>query len=179
MLLLFDAGFILLTFSCIALQTRGKIQLELSAFSLARCVNTILCSFQLGAMKKRLRLVSKISSDTLMNVIGDMHRLTHVISNLVSNAIKFSPEDATITVRIACEGRSTKQPRPLGDDDDATPGGELVTIATLSVSVEDLGPGMSAKKQAMVFRNYFQIRPQALQQETLQLAQVGCNCCPR
>ena len=36
-------------------------------------------------------------------VVGDRHRIEHVIGNLISNAIKFSPEDAEVVVTVSLE----------------------------------------------------------------------------
>ena len=35
--------------------------------------------------------------------MGDRYRIEHVIGNLVSNAIKFSPEDSEIAVNVSVE----------------------------------------------------------------------------
>jgi signal transduction histidine kinase len=36
-------------------------------------------------------------------LLGDRYRIEHVIGNLVSNAIKFSPEESEIDVKLSVE----------------------------------------------------------------------------
>ena len=36
-------------------------------------------------------------------LLGDRYRIEHVIGNLVSNAIKFSPEDSEIAINVSVE----------------------------------------------------------------------------
>ena len=40
-------------------------------------------------------------------LIGDRYRVEHVIGNLVSNAIKFSPEESEVVVDISVEKHET------------------------------------------------------------------------
>jgi signal transduction histidine kinase len=58
---------------------------------------------------------------------GDRDRLTQVLTNLISNALKFSPPDATVVVTIATHGRMVR------------------------FSVDDKGPGISKEDSGKLF----------------------------
>jgi signal transduction histidine kinase len=64
-------------------------------------------------------------------VLGDERRLEHVVCNLVTNAIKFTPEGGSITVRAARDG------------------------AQAVVSVEDTGIGIPEDEQKKVFERFY------------------------
>lgn len=80
-------------------------------------------------------------------VMGDAGRLTQVLSNLIGNAIRHTPDDATITVRIGT------------DDTDAL------------MSVTDTGPGLSEQDKARVFERFY--RADASRQRTESSAGSG------
>ena len=104
-------------------------------------------------------------------VLGDKYRIEHVIMNLISNAIKFSPVEATITVNLSVEKN------PAGDCYEVPMVCRILLMISLSLShsdapsdrvtvlvaVEDEGPGISAQDQAKLFKNFVQIRPGQLQ----------------
>jgi signal transduction histidine kinase len=62
---------------------------------------------------------------------------TRVVSNLLENAVKFSPSPGTVDVRI-----------DAGPDD-------------LQTSIRDSGPGIAPVHQQQIFEKFFQIRPEA------------------
>jgi len=70
---------------------------------------------------------------TLPAIEADRSRLEQVLTNLLSNASKFSPEESTITVRARAE-RS-----------------ELI------VEVEDRGSGLSEEEQERIFKPYHRV----------------------
>jgi two-component system OmpR family sensor kinase len=74
-------------------------------------------------------------------VIGDEARLRQVLGNLVSNALRHTPEATPVTV-----GVSTRRSARTGR-----------TVATLTVA--DEGPGMSAEDAARVFERFFRGDP--------------------
>ena len=60
-------------------------------------------------MAKKLKLVCEVNKDVPEFLIGDGRRIASVVSNLVSNAIKFSPKpDSSITVSIKVSERSER-----------------------------------------------------------------------
>jgi CheY-like chemotaxis protein len=70
-------------------------------------------------------------------VIGDDHRITQVITNLVGNAIKFTPEGGSISL-------------------DTRMVAEEYNICTIQVSVSDTGIGISPEQQERVFSSFEQ-----------------------
>lgn len=66
-----------------------------------------------------------------MPVLGERESLVSMIDNLINNAIKYSPANATVLVRVACEG------------------GRAVLI------VADQGPGIPPPLRERVFDRFF------------------------
>jgi len=67
-------------------------------------------------------------------VIGDPGRLKQVLTNLVGNAIKYTPEGGHVWIRIFPED------------------GHLIT------SVQDTGIGISAHDQKQIFHKFYRVR---------------------
>jgi hypothetical protein len=79
-------------------------------------------------------------------VWADPGRLLQVVSNLVNNAIKFTPEGGTVDVSA------------YGLDSDELPvriGGQRTQ--SIRISVSDTGPGMSQEQLALLFQPFNQI----------------------
>jgi CheY-like chemotaxis protein len=92
-----------------------------------------------------MQIVVGIDKDIPKCVRGDFHRLQHVLANLMSNAIKFSPESSTVEVHVSQihHGNSSKK--------------------MLRFSVKDEGIGINLEDQQRLFSPYMQIRPQDTQ----------------
>lgn len=83
------------------------------------------------AAARGVRLVDEVG-DPQQKVLADTERIQRVLSNLVGNAVKFSPQGGTVTMR-------------------ADTGAEYCTI-----SVADEGPGIPAESLEKVFDRYWQ-----------------------
>ncbi len=77
-------------------------RLEPVRVRLDELIQQVLATHQLAARDKRLRFSGSLAPIT---VTGGREELTTVVNNLVSNAIKFSPEGGTVSLTLSLEGR--------------------------------------------------------------------------
>jgi hypothetical protein len=113
-----------------------KVELESVPFSIRTLLGESLSPFRIKAEQQGLSLRLDIAPDVPARVVGDPLRLRQIVTNLVSNALKF-------TRRGGIEVVVGQQP--------AEPG-----LATLHVSVHDTGTGIPKDKQALVFEPFSQ-----------------------
>lgn len=114
----------------------GKVQLEEIVFAPVRIVKDVIGLFQAQASAKGLVVQSEIQPSVPSWVRGDPLRVKQILSNLISNAIKFTSE-GQVTVRIgSAEG----------------PAGAI----RLWGEVEDTGPGIAPAVQHQLFRAFEQ-----------------------
>jgi CheY-like chemotaxis protein len=100
---------------------------------LQQVVNVV--NFRVDEKKQRLKI--HIDPDIPKTLIGDEQRLAQVITNLLGNAVKFTPEEGSISL----EARFAKEENG---------------ICTLEIAVSDTGIGISAEQQAKLFRSFQQ-----------------------
>lgn len=76
----------------------GKMQPKFHPCDLVEFVNQIVESFRPYCEKKGLELVTKL--ETCPNLYLDIEKFDKVLYNLLSNAMKFTPEGGTIAIRV-------------------------------------------------------------------------------
>ncbi|MFJ4068357.1 response regulator [Pseudomonas sp. NPDC089996] len=114
----------------------GKLVLDSIPFNLRDLVQDTLTILAPAAHAKQLELLSLIYRDTPSSLIGDPLRLKQILTNLVSNAIKFTRE-GTIVVRAMLED-------------------EHEDSAQLRISVQDTGIGLSPQDVRTLFQAFSQ-----------------------
>ncbi|MFN2520833.1 MAG: sensor histidine kinase [Candidatus Limnocylindria bacterium] len=110
----------------------GAIALHREPLDLNALVRYVATRLTLGAPDHRLRLELDAS---LPPMVGDRDRLTQVLTNLVSNAVKYSPRGSDVTVSTSTRTRSS----------------------ALQVSVTDHGFGIAASDLERVFEPYVRV----------------------
>ena len=115
----------------------GKLELDYQPFSLRELIDDVLAIMAPSAHEKSLELVSFIYEDTPDEVIGDRQRLGQILTNLTSNAIKFT-QSGHVAVRAMQDHT----------DDDG--------LQTLKFTVTDTGSGLSTEQQAQIFKAFIQ-----------------------
>ena len=119
----------------------GRLELEETDFRLRDMLQGILSIFKLKVQEKDIALRCEIDPDVPDVLIGDPVRLSQIIVNLTSNAIKFTNEGA-VDIRISRER-------------DYAPGYDP-NYTCLSFSVQDSGIGIPRDKQSLIFDTFAQ-----------------------
>ncbi|MBD2250081.1 PAS domain-containing protein [Nostoc parmelioides] len=86
---------------------RGKLNLNVCLVDLRNTVQAGLETVRLAAEAKSIE-IHAILSDEPLQVMGDGDRLQQVIWNLVSNAVKFTPSEGQVEVRLEQVGRDAQ-----------------------------------------------------------------------
>jgi len=115
----------------------GRIELEQSDFNLRRLVKTAISPLLVGLRKKSLRFACTVPAEVPDQMIGDAGRLQQVLTNLVSNAIKFTSHG---DVSVSFSGE------PANDDS-----------MMLHIAVRDTGIGIPANRLAAIFESFRQV----------------------
>ncbi len=109
----------------------GKLDLHLSEFDLPVALKDWTDSFSDIAGKKHINL--RLEPDTGSgNIVADMEKLERIVYNLLSNALKFTPEAGEVTVGLVSEDE------------------------TYHISVSDNGVGIPPDKINHIFENFYQ-----------------------
>jgi signal transduction histidine kinase/DNA-binding response OmpR family regulator len=115
----------------------NKFELTPEEFNLEKTLKRIINVINFRIDEKRQKLSIHIDHSIPQSLVGDDQRIAQVITNLLGNAIKFTPEEGVINlvVRLA---------------------GETNGLCTLNISVSDTGIGISSEQQAKIFQSFEQ-----------------------
>jgi CheY-like chemotaxis protein len=115
----------------------NKLELSYEEFVFEKALKKVVDINNFRIDEKRQSLKVQIDHAIPRTIIGDDQRLTQVITNLVSNAVKFTPEGGDIRI-------------------DARFAGEENGLCILQISVTDTGIGISPEQQARLFNSFQQ-----------------------
>lgn len=86
----------------------GKLEIESVAFHLCDLIDNIADIFANKVTSKGLELILNVDQDIPCNLIGDPRRLNQIITNLISNAIKFT-EKGEIVLHVELVEKTSTQ----------------------------------------------------------------------
>jgi len=109
----------------------GKLRLEMRPMNLYDAVNTVFNSQKPTADSKNINLTFNFNTENAM-IFGDLVRIQQVFTNLLTNAMKFTPENGNIQLNL--DGKDGK----------------------VVISVKDDGQGISAATLPHIFRQFSQ-----------------------
>ncbi|MDR2597465.1 MAG: response regulator [Treponema sp.] len=115
----------------------NKLELSYSEFDFAKMMTSIVDVISIRAQEKHIQVVVNMNPNIPTFVISDELRLSQVITNLMTNAIKFTPENGK--VQLSAEKLDEKD-------------GEI----TVRIEVADSGIGISPEQQEKLFSAYNQ-----------------------
>jgi hypothetical protein len=111
----------------------GRVAIRPAPFQMGRLIAQVVAGIESEARKRNVKLAARVER-SLKPVDGDRDRLTQVLENLVTNALKFTPDGGDVEV--------TAKP---------VEGGSRVEI-----SVADTGPGIPDAEKPRVFEKFYQ-----------------------
>jgi len=118
----------------------GKLELSLGSFNLKHLITKVSVSMDHQLDGKPVKLMTQYQKTTPQYVIGDQQKIRQVLTNLISNAIKFTNK-GTIKIKVSYQQKTTQ-------------GGSF------KISVEDTGIGIEDDKQAYIFDRFTQVESQ-------------------
>ncbi len=117
----------------------GKIVFEQTQFDFSDFLNEIMRSYSLRSKAKNISFEISKAKNLPLKVIGDPIRLNQILSNLLSNALKFTNK-GSITVNIKELNRNNNQSK-------------------IEFTVTDTGIGIPKDKHSLIFESYTQASP--------------------
>lgn len=114
----------------------GKLDIEKVDVNLQDVVEEVVGIFSEKARQRGIAIASVIEQDVPLCLKGDRHRLKQVLTNLISNSLKFTSE-GYILLRVKADTNQQNKPR-------------------LRFSVTDTGIGISDDVQAQIFQPFTQ-----------------------
>ncbi|MCL1878948.1 MAG: ATP-binding protein [Defluviitaleaceae bacterium] len=121
----------------------GKFELKCKSFDFRKKIAGVADILKLQMEKKQLKFVVELDDAIPQFIVGDAIRLMQVITNLLTNAVKFTPHGGTISLTVKCL-RSD-----VGMENE------------LYFEVVDTGIGISKDQQARLFDAFEQVESAA------------------
>ncbi|MFQ3597465.1 MAG: PAS domain S-box protein [Chloroherpetonaceae bacterium] len=119
-----------------------NLELESTLFSLSDCAADVCALLAPKAAEKKLDLMFFLDDDVPPFVLGDVARLRQVMTNLISNAVKFTASGEVYLHISRLELPQTGAPYP--------------TKVMIQFAVHDTGVGIPKEKQAHLFQPFSQ-----------------------
>jgi heavy metal sensor kinase len=110
----------------------GRLELQKSALNLSRLVLDVVDQFQIPAEAARVRLEADLPEEC--QIQGDRIQIERLVSNLLSNSVKYTPEGGRVSVRLRADGGQAR------------------------LEVEDTGQGIPASDLPHIFDRFYRVK---------------------
>jgi signal transduction histidine kinase len=134
----------------------GQLVLERHALDMGALIGGVVQALAPAAAQKQVALEASLSP--LPPVVGDGDRLAQVFTNLLDNALKYTPEGGRVQVKAQV---ITAQPSPRRSNPlirlRASPAPADGQAGWVEVSVADTGRGIPAQDLPRVFERFYQV----------------------
>lgn len=127
----------------------GKLKMKLESIKIPLLIDTAVESLEVLSEKKKIKVVKNIPKN-LPSTMGDNDRIFHLFSNILDNAIKFTPKGGTVTITAEKVHRNApivKAKRLPAQDD------------YIMITISDTGPGIAPQNQTRIFEKFERIEP--------------------
>jgi len=115
----------------------NKVSLGREEFDLTSIISEIMQLFSFSASESGVELSYAVDTDIPKKLAGDPDRLTQILRNLISNALKFTPEGG-VHLSVGVEGRESQR-------------------ILLRFEIRDTGIGIEKDKLDKLFDSFYQV----------------------
>jgi len=112
----------------------GKISMEFRRIDAVRIIADVVRSFELQAKEKGIELNKEIKAEEPINIYADSDKVTWVLVNLISNAMRYTQQGGNITVSIE------------------------QNVNKAYIAVKDTGIGIPKKYHEIIFDKFTQVK---------------------
>jgi len=116
----------------------GKFELSIEQFNFEKMLSRIVNVATFSINEKKQKFTLDIDKNIPLALIGDGQRLAQVITNLMGNAVKFTPNEGSVSLRASLIS-------------------EEGSICTIQIEITDNGIGISPEQQAKLFQAFHQV----------------------
>jgi len=140
----------------------GKLTLELSTVSISQLCSSSLVFVKQQAFKKQIQLKSIVPPD-IGTIEVDQRRMRQVLINLLTNAVKFTPTEGSVTLEVHLEPTEINLAErvPIRRPPEVRSLAQTIQFpgegCHLCISVMDTGIGISPEDQPKLFQPFIQI----------------------
>ncbi len=117
----------------------GQLNMEMSSISLSQILTDVLKLLEPIAKKNNIKIKLDYSAEIPSGLQSDSARLKQILTNVIGNAIKFSPNGA-IEVKATLANKSSHKP-------------------VVKISVKDTGMGIDPERSHLLFQPFSQLAP--------------------
>lgn len=117
----------------LALAESGSLQLRRESTDLGLLIREVLSGFELQASEKKIRIELSVADVEAVNI--DPQRIREVMTNLLSNALRYTPPGGLINIRLMETGSGVER--------------------SMMVSVEDSGSGIASEDLNQIFDRFY------------------------
>jgi len=107
----------------------GKMKLAKDRIDMKEIIGDVVKSFSAEILKKRMEVKTEIPAGAV-TLTGDKDRLTQVVINLFSNALKYTPEGGLVRMKL------------------------LKRNGEIGIEIQDSGPGIAVEDREKVFDKF-------------------------
>ncbi len=121
----------------------GRMSLQARPENIVSFIKGLVLSFASAAERKRIALSISAEEENIV-VYFDRDKLEKIVSNLLSNALKFTPEGGRVSIQLSVTSEQS-------------PPKQLITDDWLLITIKDTGPGIPADQLDKVFDRFYQV----------------------
>lgn len=127
----------------------GVLKLSVTETDIVPLINSCIDSFAVGFKQKNIAVKRFVQFESIITLVDD-DKFDKILTNLLSNALKYSPEESSISISVQIISKEIAV-------NQFSNAGNVNSDVWLEVKVEDTGNGIPESQQQSIFERFYQI----------------------